>query len=681
MEDNLKENANKLNDLAQSSNEIKKSQRKYPWNRFKNRIKRALQTGSFQLVVSILLFTIAIAYMVKFVNDKRYNDEKIKQQNQLFIEQSQEKRRNNPNYGILSAILAPYNKEEGEKTLTQEGKSIFTLLRNSSNSSIDYLVSDIDSVKLENLKIKTKLEYKDSSQQIADSHNGNPPLLFEYKNESSPREPTTVLIPPTEFSTQCQIDEIKTILDTISKTNTPYNALQQINSNQPCILEDTWKSLLTSLVISQINLDTIERIIGNLEQVYFVSFDGIFSHRVYNPELEQLKRVAEEQPMYRWEASSYAQFFINPKNRNSNFYESKAYLDIAGLGIVKTLSLPIFDQEKNLIGVICFDKQIKISNYLKIISKEDSIISNPELVKYQERKEDIENIKWRYGAYDFSLFKLPIGEKIGQTNLINRVYELPSIESSIRNNIISYIRNRDTVSEYDQVNRVGRTNYFRVILRRDENYHHVLYIAASKQTAFNEFGFPAILVLSLILASFTSFFYAARVAIANNEKAGLTNIIRNLPIGVLELEKNQDSDLIKYGNDYAEEITGFVFDRFGERNRYQDIKYSEVFDLASIIEKKQTEDLDFELLPTTYETIENIRNNQRKTTSYFVKLNLTNRPTKEELTDNKKIWIEITGSPIINIESDSNQTFGVFKKVSDKNLIKKLNEIDDKRIK
>ena len=681
--DGLSKDFDEFKELNNLGEEIRKRSLNYPFKRIFN-ILSSIRIGTIFLIFSILTFTFAFAFIANFVSDKVEKDREVKQQNQLFIEQEQEKRRNNPAYGILSAILSPYNKNKGEDALTNEARAIKAYIQDLFKKNKPGLrLPNIESilVDMNSLFIKSEFQYvKDEQDLLKRSYNGNIPLLFDHRFFHSLDEDTstTILIPPSEYS--CPIDSIKSRFERAKKSSNFSATLKEINKENTCILPHTWESFKGALLISKLELKKIDTLLNSLEQVYYVSFDGIFSHRVENDSLEQLKRVAEEQPMYRWEASSYAQHFIDHQTKNEPFYESKAYLDIAGLGIVKTISIPVFNQNNKTIGVICFDKQISIKEYLEHMTSDIEKIE-----EFDAKENKLKNIDWKYGAYKYELFKLPYFK--GKTEKMDGYLEKRKKELSqdIYENLKLYIKRIEVSKEYDSVNKVSSSKddddsqgIFRIILQRGEEYHYVLYISSFQTSPQVEYVYPVLIPLALIMLSFYLLFRAARRTIAQNEKAGLANILRNLPVGVLELEKGSNGDVIKFANDYAEEITGMVFDRFGESPTKEATYYNEIIDLNTIITRtkevgQQDSDEDqIRFKKVSYQEIQDIRNNEGKSTSYYAKLNKRGIDGKSNNTE----WVEITGSPILDVDEDanSNQTFGVFRKVLNKGLNERLNE-------
>lgn len=647
----------KLKETTTLGKEARQSVLRYPLRKINQNLRKSLKIGTFHLVLSIILFTLAMAFIASDVKMKRSNSQKVKEQNQLFIEKQQEARRDNPNYGILAAILARYIEASSNSAVSKDEEEIravqtyFKNLELRNTSTIDF----------SNLQLNP-IDSSDANKKVG-YFRDNPPIIFKYTNPNEQENKTTILIPPSEYA--CPYVNIQNKHQQAMKDSLSFDAfIAGMNQDTACLLPSTWESLKAALIISKANLGHIKELIDHFEQIYFVSFDGIFSHRIINEDLEQLLDIAEEQPMYRWEASSYAQHFVKTNFQSRDAHRTTPYLDIAGLGIVETISIPVFDEEDKMLGVICLDKQITIEEYLQYMENEkaqqkETLVDKYKLTGYAN---------WTYGAFDYELIKLNKEEE--------EKFNTKFIDEGIETNLNDYLsltlsKNGDSIdkSQFTKVQQVKESGIFRVVLMRNEHEDHVLYISSSKTNPFREIGFFILIGFSLIILSFISLFLSARKVIAYNEKAGLANIIRNLPIGVLELETelNKD-DYIKFGNDYAEEISGRVLSRFGEEPQESPFTYQSIVDINTIIEMIKHPDDTASFRRSSHEAIEEKRNLEGITTTYFAKLK------ERRVRKQKDIWIEVTGSPILDSNSNTVPTFGVFRKVKDPDLIKKLED-------
>jgi hypothetical protein len=110
----------------------------------------------------------------------------------------------------------------------------------------------------------------------------------------------------------------------------------------------------------------------SIVQIYFVSTDGVLA--LWSP--DQRMQLRDFPHWKTWNTASYVtHVFDAPLRDGEKPYETPAYFDYGGHGVVRTQSRAVFDPKGELLGCLCFDWTVPVTTFLDQIAESGSLES------------------------------------------------------------------------------------------------------------------------------------------------------------------------------------------------------------------------------------------------------------------------------------------------------------------
>gem|GEM_PF-5553139 len=662
---------NYIPDLKDLLGEIIYNPQKLLLPNLKEYLKQQRKSPTIWMVLALMLFSLGFSFVYGAWFTRNEITNKIQEFSQNSFSATHVPRLINTRPGIITSLLASINQfDPFQESLP---KTIDSLLNNVDLSyQKNNVFIQIDSIKIVSSETKIfSADNKPATQSIIIYSPHSNTLIPSSEHSYIPKEKTTNNLIP--LSNLGDPEDKRSGYKRIER----YSIQQVVDYFAPFLQNSPSHkdALSTALTLHRETFPVLE----GIAQVYFISPFGIFSHRVPKDEPGlALLTVAEKIPLYRWEAAPYFQAYlkkgetklfkeissISPHTIDSRirFHVTKAYLDLAGLGIVRTYSRSMLDKNNKSNGVFCVDLQLEIEELLK----------NVKSLNVEDRKGSLFKIadyylKWTNNVFEYHLWKWTKEKNyLRGSELYDKQIEAFDEEGQIKIKEIKQLNfKRSDVKGIQDYLLDGEKVYI-VPLRIAKDEQDILLIKPS--------GYQKLPDLLLIAGGISCFCAMLLLIVASNltgkfnERARTATLLRNLPIGVLQVHYEDKREFIAYANDYAEQVFGRILPKFGEEEKtnkieYQDVVYPRV---VPITKNTQTS-----IRTVSLEDIKSIRA-QGATSSYFAKVNRV--PFEEK---GPQVWVKVIGSPITQVDQSAEiqKTFGVFIIVEDLELIKDLEKV------
>lgn len=601
-------------DLTRILEETKGKRLGQLWPNVEESIRVGWKIGSLQGLLFVLLVSTGMGVMVLDQLVWHNKNLLVQKTNLKVIGTRQEPRRINEHPGIVAAVLAPVADSMKSTVNDDELEAL--------RSKFDRRLWDIPVPAIVRMDFyepsiprKTKVRLKRKS------------IIIELENNVS------VLIPATEwayngsYATGVQggayelvlRDSVLKYFDELVRSERSLHEMKYEGVMRAFLSSQQFEYFRQCLRISAVPMNTKD----DFPQVYYVAVNGMFSHKV-DPYRHGLLNVTKSSPMYRWEASSYVQYFFGEVDGQDR-YESSVYIDISGLGLVRTYSHAIFEKSFTT-GIFCVDQAMDIN----------SIIPGSIL---QEEYDNTGVTEWDNNVYSYRLHKV---EKPLELVELQKVQKLTSID--------------------------GR-EYYQVPIQIGSDGADILEIRPYPFAGGVFRSRSMVVGIILILMSLPLFMSAISKTIIHKEQRGTASVLRSLPIGVLEMSESRNGvEEIIAANDHTEELFGAALRRFGNpmESRTSHQYYKEFLRLDGPVFELRA---DGGIVSVTYDYIMNKDRSLGQTSTYFTRLREYNEK-----------WVRITGSPMIDPRSDVISTFGVIELVRVNELIRLLNTLEEKKL-